>query len=730
MPLNVEFVYTPTADPTCPWGSLHMLKGYLNDNSDHDVTVRDLNIEWLEYLRSARKLNDVSTLISDKLAYFEAKPNLTGAEQFAYYRLLNPVPVPDPSKLDTAFSVMKSNEDFYDKDMYYDSLSVMKQWESSLSRVTYPGVFDKFSRYGFGPYRNPTSSKDIIDETTDAELGFFKSFLKEIYLPSIADNPPDVVGISIPFRFQFWHSVAYARFMREQFPDVKIVVGGTALQIFKYARLSDRIDDLKDFCKIFDAIIVGEGETPLLKLLKAWEDGETDLVNRTKILNGTTRISNLVVYDPVEDKVAQPRFFEYHDLNDLSCPTYDDCRWDLYLAPEPVLTYSPTRGCYWDRCVFCEIGLSADRPTSPSRERNYDLVIADLKKLRKTGRHIYWSVDAIRPAWMIKISKEIVKANLDIKWGAEIRLDRKYTEADAEALKAGGCLVISAGIETGTNRLLDLMDKGTSVDRYDIILDRFRSVGIGVYPMTFIGFPTETIAEAHITLDYLLSREDQLSMIAMPATFYLEGNAIITKNPDDFKLETLSKFTNLEAANGWYWKSSNAWKSDEQAVLMERLNSVSTQIMGFLDRPFLGGVDTPHSALYIDRHGIDVIKEVSADYKARLERDKNLGERELISSSFDLSAIKDNLWALVDKLEASYQNLECPNKEIMDIFLSELPVIARLDSPKLQHYEKAALSPLDQWLDINFSRDQAREEPMYTQFRPSKSGVVESVSVK
>jgi len=725
MALNVQFVYTPTADPTCPWGSLHMLKGFLEDNTDHNVIVRDLNIEWLEYLRSKPQLKMISEKIQSKLDYFHKKESLTAREQFSYYRLLNPIEAPSYESLSHAFAIMKSNEDFYDKDKYYDALSTMKQWEQSLSRITYPGVFDKFSRYGFGPYRNPTSCKDIIDDASDAELGFFKSFLNDIYYPTIVDNPPDVIGISIPFRFQFWHSVAYARFIKDKFPNTKIVVGGTALQIFKYARLSNRTDDLLEFCKLFDAIIVGEGETPLLKLLKAWEQGETDLVDRKVKGKPFTRISNLVVYDAITNKVAQPRFFEYHDLNDLSCPTYDDCRWDLYLAPEPVLTYSPTRGCYWDRCVFCEIGLSADRPTSPSRERNYDLVIEDLKKLRKTGRHIYWSVDAIRPAWMINISKEIVKANLDIKWGAEIRLDRKYTEEDAKILKDGGCLVISAGIETGSDRLLKLMDKGTSIDRYNIILDRFNDVGIGVYPMTFIGFPTETIPEAHDTLDYLLSKKDRFSMIAMPATFYLEGNAIITKNPDQFELKKLSKFTNLEAANGWYWESSNEWKSKEQSELMTRLNSVSTQIMGFLDRPFLGGVDTPHSALYIDRHGIDIIKDVGHHYKQRLQEEKDLVNNISVISPFDLETIKENIWTLVDMLESSYQNLECPNKEIMDQCLEDLPSLNRMVDSKPQTYISSALSPLDQWLDINFSRDQAREEPMYTQFRPSKSGELE-----
>ncbi len=173
---------------------------------------------------------------------------------------------------------------------------------------------------------------------------------------------------------------------------------------------------------------------------------------------------------------------------------------------------------------------------SPSRERRYELVIEDLRKLRKITRHIYWSVDAIRPAWMVEIARRIAAENIDIFWGTKVRLDKNYTAEEARILKNGGCLAISVGIETGSNRLLKLMDKGTTVERYHIILQKLKDAGIAVYPMTFIGFPTETIQEANSTIDFLLENQQFLAMLAMPATFYLEGNAIIAQRPEAFCL--------------------------------------------------------------------------------------------------------------------------------------------------------------------------------------------------
>ncbi|MFA5897611.1 MAG: radical SAM protein [Hyphomicrobium sp.] len=704
-----------------------MLKGYLNDRTDHEVTVRDLNIEWLHYMFEAGSLTRAQGVIEGRLAELENKSRLEPMEQFAYTRLLQPIAMPTASVLAEAVSILQSGDRFYDVDEYFDAMTALKQWERAMSRISFPGVFDKFSRYGMGPFLNPTSAADIVCATSDAQLGFFSSFLDERVLPGMSKVPPDVVGISIPFRFQLWHAVALARALRARFPATKLVVGGTALQLQKYAQLHGRHDGLYEFFKLFDAVVVGEGEEPLCELLALWERGGT--VSRALPQAGkgaTTTMPNVLVVDPHRPIVYAPPSFRYHDLNALSVPDYSDVRWDLYLSPEPVLTYSPTRGCYWDRCTFCEIGLATDRPTAPSRERTPDRVIEDLKVLRKIGRHIYWSVDAIRPAWLVQVSRGIAAAGLDVLWGAEVRLDRMYTDEEVAVLKKGGCLAISVGLETGSNRLLKLMDKGTTTERYGTTLARLRSAGIGVYPMTFIGFPTETIDEANQTIDFLEQHADELAMLAMPATFYLEGNAIITQKPEQYSLRRLERFKNLDAPNGWYWEGPERWPIGEQRQLMARLVETSTQIMGLLDRPFLGGVDTPHSALYLERHGLTAIKTASARFKSRVKERPALASRNRVASPFDLEEIRANVWRLIDLLEEEYREGLCASGEITVPLLASLPSVAR-QQVRYQDLDADIQTPLDQWLDINFSRDRSRDEPMYTQYRPAAHSGAEVV---
>lgn len=88
----------------------------------------------------------------------------------------------------------------------------------------------------------------------------------------------------------------------------------------------------------------------------------------------------------------------YSSVATPDSPAYDVWDWDRYWAPEPVILYSPTRGCYWNKCTFCDYGLNTDRPTSPSRERPVDAVLTDLREAGRYGRTLYFAVDAMSPA--------------------------------------------------------------------------------------------------------------------------------------------------------------------------------------------------------------------------------------------------------------------------------------------------------------------------------------------
>src|SRR6201999_341090 len=107
------------------------------------------------------------------------------------------------------------------------------------------------------------------------------------------------------------------------------------------------------------------------------------------------------------DEVKMP-IIHYEDLTKLGGPMFDH-KWDLYLSPERGINYSPTRGCYWNRCTFCDYGLNTDKPTSPWREKPVNVVVEDLRKISNEQKvtYVYFAVDVMAPGYLERLSDAI-----------------------------------------------------------------------------------------------------------------------------------------------------------------------------------------------------------------------------------------------------------------------------------------------------------------------------------
>ena len=186
-----------------------------------------------------------------------------------------------------------------------------------------------------------------------------------------------------------------ARAIKAAWPDKLVVLGGTAIsQCFKH--LSDK-RRMAEFCRDADAIVVGEGETAMCEI--AASAGNPGKVRAAP---------NTITFDHASGRVHFPDRIHYEDLASLGAPVYGH-DWDLYLAPDRGVNYAPTRGCYWNRCAFCDYGLNSDSPTSPWRERPVDLVIDDLAvaKNSQSVNYVYFAVDVMSPKYVRKLANSI-----------------------------------------------------------------------------------------------------------------------------------------------------------------------------------------------------------------------------------------------------------------------------------------------------------------------------------
>jgi radical SAM superfamily enzyme YgiQ (UPF0313 family) len=195
-----------------------------------------------------------------------------------------------------------------------------------------------------------------------------------------------------------------------------------------------------------------------------------------------------------------------HDIpqKDTGLPTYDGLPLDSYVSVMEMLNpmhrfWSDGRwnkitlahGCYWKKCSFCDVSLDyIGRYDKPST----DLVMQRIRSLiAETGETGFHLVDeAAPPAGMRALAKRLIDERLSITWWGNIRFEKTFTPELCTLLAEAGCVAVSGGLEVASDRLLELMKKGVTVEQVARVTRAFTDAGIMVHAYLMYGFPTET----------------------------------------------------------------------------------------------------------------------------------------------------------------------------------------------------------------------------------------------
>ena len=332
----------------------------------------------------------------------------------------------------------------------------------------------------------------------------------------------------------------------------------------------------------FDATVVGEGEAAYVAILESRRRG--------KLPEGE---SNVHLHPKYGARRLLP--IRYERLSDIPVPDFSGIDWSQYLSPEPFVYYSPTRGCYWNKCTFCDYGLNSDSPTSPWRQSQEERMIEDVRAISAHSRFIYFSVDVLAPATILRFAERAVEERLDIRWGAEIRLEKYWSRERCELLRRSGCVAISVGFESGNQRILDLINKGTTPAQVKQTIQAMHAADIGVQMMGFTGFPTETFEEARESIDFLVDNRELWTFGGL-GEFVLTPGAIVAKDPARFGISNVRP-TVSEGISRSLQYDEPVSQAARDAIEREKQRLRSSSY----DRPWLGGTDTPHSYFYLDR---------------------------------------------------------------------------------------------------------------------------------
>jgi len=594
--MKIVLIHPPLDDPTIPYHATAYLAGHLRAKGFDDVVMRDVNIEFVDDILKTDNIHWVYEEIERRLENFQHAGELAYQDQEAYYRLLMARRI-DPAEITEAVSTLRHKDSFLDYPRYLKSVNTLITYMGVIGALCYPAEHFGFQQV-FGGHFSLANLNDLFDESLldRACLPFNRYFHERIVHDRDFQNG-DMFAISIVYDHQIYHALHFARLLKKQWPSKKVVFGGTAItQMYKY--MIDK-SGMRKFFSYCDAIVVGEGETAICEIAAA--NGEF----------AGRKFANTITYSSQEDKLDFPDV-RYENVSSLGTPIYDH-PWHLYLSPERGVNYSPTRGCYWNRCTFCDYGLNTDKPTSPWRERTIAQVISDLQSAKTAFgiNYVYFAVDVMAPGYLERLSDAIVDAGLDIKWAAELRMEKIFSVERAQKMSKAGCVCVSFGMESGNQRILDLIDKGTKLDYMAATMQNFAAAEIACQLMAFTDFPTETPEEKAATYEFIRNNRDYWSSGGMGA-FLLTGTSMLAKNPEKFGI-TLLQTKDADVRRAVAYRVDG--ETGQRLTLTEEADASFDDHGGIfpevLFRPWAGGTDSLHTMIYFNKYGREFFKSTS-----------------------------------------------------------------------------------------------------------------------
>jgi hypothetical protein len=353
-----------------------------------------------------------------------------------------------------------------------------------------------FSRYAERLGRSANSFDELYNHLQN-ELTFIDEITIKILNNKIEEVQPKLVLISVPFPGNLYSAFRCAQFLKANFPNVKIAMGGG----FPNTELRE-LKDQRVF-EFFDFITLDDGELPVELLCEAV--CQTDLAElqfkRTFLLENNQVVykNNTTRHDYKQSEVGTPDYSDllldkYISVIEIANPMHSlwsDGRWNK-------LTMA--HGCYWGKCTFCDISLDYIKLYEPIAAK---ILVDRMEELiDQTGENGFHFVDeAAPPALMREVALEIIKRKLVVTWWTNIRFEKSFTADLCLLLKESGCIAVSGGLEVASDRLLELIKKGVTVEQVAQVTRNFTEARIMVHAYLMYGYPTQTIQETVDSLE-------------------------------------------------------------------------------------------------------------------------------------------------------------------------------------------------------------------------------------
>lgn len=413
---------------------------------------------------------------------------------------------------------------------------------------------------------NHNNINKIVDiAQSEIKNDFVAKKMFEILKTQILQSKPKIIGFSVPFFSQLLPTLIMCRFVKENFPHVKIILGGP--QIYLWNRQLIKHDN---FPEIVDYLGTGDGEETLLQLIK--------FLNNE--ISSIDKVPNLIIAKSQKQSAAT----HFVKINDLPTPDFKGLNLDSYIIEKPQLALTTCIGCYWGKCAFCSYGNKSKYQNNYQQKSYKNIANQCINLYEKYNiNHINFVDENTNLKLVLKAMETLKDAGYSFTYSTRNRMEKSLLSLEyCYKLRASGCTQMSIGYETNSQRILDLMNKGVKSDDYQTIIDNLFDNGIEMRFSVMTNFPGETKEEHENSIAFLVKNRDKIE-IDIVQTLSIENKSFISEDPKKFGVKEFleeSKQVNLDGIMGRHGIHANFYNNNlKQQDYGAKFNKQSKKII-------------------------------------------------------------------------------------------------------------------------------------------------------
>lgn len=542
---DILLLTPPFVQPNCPYPATAYLTGYLR-RKGYVVEQADLSIETLTNIFSRKFISDLFenydgegdencnrmwALREDYVATIESTMRfLQGKDATVASLICSPDYLPQAGRFEQMAELEELFGTLGQKDCAEHLATLYLQDLSDMIRATITPDFE-IVKYGES-LAMAIAEFSTIEQELQKPRNAIENIMCDILRGHIERTSPRMVGITVPFPGNLLGALRIGQYIKANYPEIKVVMGG-GYPTTELRAMTDR-----EIFRYVDYVVLDDGEVALERILSGGPLLHT--YTSEGYTEGSGHISHRERGCPDFDGLPHSLYFSLTEVTNPMHRLWSDGRWNKMML---------AHGCYWAKCAFCD--------TSLDYIGCYDAVsaseIADWMErvAEQTGSRGFHFVDEAAPPRLLKeLSLELLRRGARYSWWTNIRFEKSYTGDLCALMARAGCVAVSGGLEVASDRLLEMIGKGITIEQATIAMRNFYYAGIMVHTYLMYGLPTESLQESIDAAEVVrqMFRADLIGS-AFWHRYAMTVHSRSGQEPEEFGVRRKDRFANPFANN-------------------------------------------------------------------------------------------------------------------------------------------------------------------------------------